>query len=324
MSLEEFENCAPVLIPTLNRLQHLRCCIESLKKNKLAEKTDLIISLDYPPSPKYEEGYYEVRDYLDAGIDGFKSVTVFKQDHNLGAFGNYGNGAFLLSYARKQYDRYIYAEDDVEFAPNFLEYINKGLDIFENEDDIIAICGDRYVKEPEGISDNIILATNFSAYGYGTWFKKWDKISENINRNNFEKLARNRIFVKELYRLDKAFFYALQSIITRSQKLYQTIDGEVPVIDTSLCIYMFATKKYVVAPVTSVSITNGCDGSGENCIAIQDNEKKTLDNRESFEYVFSTPLKIYQQENMLNWESHIRYFVGKMKIYRYLQANKTK
>ena len=47
---------APVLITTCNRYEHLKRCVESLSKCTLASETDLIISVDYPPSDKYVDG----------------------------------------------------------------------------------------------------------------------------------------------------------------------------------------------------------------------------------------------------------------------------
>ena len=59
---------APVAVWTLNRYEHLRCCIDSLKKNKYAIDTEVYISLDFPPSEGYQEGYDKVRAYLHQNI----------------------------------------------------------------------------------------------------------------------------------------------------------------------------------------------------------------------------------------------------------------
>ena len=48
---------APVIIPTLNRYEHFRKCLESLEACTGAEKTDVYVALDFPPSEKYVEGW---------------------------------------------------------------------------------------------------------------------------------------------------------------------------------------------------------------------------------------------------------------------------
>lgn len=58
---------APVLIPTLNRYDHLRRCLESLSRCSWAEYTDVFVALDYPPEQnreKYEDGWRQNRAYL--------------------------------------------------------------------------------------------------------------------------------------------------------------------------------------------------------------------------------------------------------------------
>ena len=79
---------AAIAIPTLNRYGHFVRCIESLKKNRYSEYTDLYISLDYAPNERYENGRKQIEDYLDHGIQGFAHVYVHKHDKNLGAKNN--------------------------------------------------------------------------------------------------------------------------------------------------------------------------------------------------------------------------------------------
>ena len=47
---------APVVIPTLNRFEHFKQCLESLERCNNADKTEVYVALDYPPSDKYVEG----------------------------------------------------------------------------------------------------------------------------------------------------------------------------------------------------------------------------------------------------------------------------
>ena len=107
---------APVIIPTCNRIEHLKKCINSLASNEFAKFTEIYISVDFPPSEKYEKGYNEVINYLKGGIGGFKEVFVYIQEKNLGPSEN----ANFLANQIKSYDRWIFTEDDNEFSSNFL------------------------------------------------------------------------------------------------------------------------------------------------------------------------------------------------------------
>ena len=49
----EINHYAPVIIVTLNRYEHFKRCLDSLEKCTGANKTDVYVGLDYPPSEKY-------------------------------------------------------------------------------------------------------------------------------------------------------------------------------------------------------------------------------------------------------------------------------
>ena len=61
----EIKTYAPVLIPTLNRYEHFKRCLESLEKCTGAEHTEIFVALDYPPSEKYKEGWSKICKYLE-------------------------------------------------------------------------------------------------------------------------------------------------------------------------------------------------------------------------------------------------------------------
>ena len=67
----------PICIPTCNRYEHLKRCVESLSKCTLASETDLIISVDYPPSDKYVDGNEKI---IDIAIKyGYDSPQAFSR-----------------------------------------------------------------------------------------------------------------------------------------------------------------------------------------------------------------------------------------------------
>ena len=175
MKLNEF---APIVIPTLNRYEHFKRCVESLARCSYANQTELIIGLDYPPSEKFVDGWKKICDYVPT-ITGFAKVTVFNRDHNMGANENYYD---IKAYAATKYECYISTEDDNEFSPNFLEYINWGLKTFRNDQSIYAICGCKDI-DTDDIRNNVYkLNTIFNAWGFGSWFDRSEKKNKLQNR----------------------------------------------------------------------------------------------------------------------------------------------
>lgn len=304
---------APIVIPTLNRIEHLQRCISSLQRNPWAEYTPLIISVDYPPDDRYQEGYKRVCEYLDAGIDGFLNVEVIYQEKNLGA---YENAEFLRKYVGKKYDRYIYTEDDNEFARNFIEFIDKGLEIFENDENIVAICSIG-ASGKEINNENVVLSQNFAAYGYGIWIKKENKYYELINRNYLENIAKNTKMIFRLIYRQPGLLLSLQSAIFQKERLYQLPNGEVPIIDETIKMYLITEQKYVLSPCTRKVRNWGYDGSGENCSKNDKYDATMLDIDQAsyFEYKYTYPLMIRKMRGRFSPEVICRIIVALIKLW---------
>ena len=127
----------PITVTTLNRHEHFRRLVESLQRNTDADKTELVIGLDYPPSEKYREGYEKNRDYIPT-ISGFKKVTVFRTNHNLGPI---KNAVRLREYIQNEgYDGHIGTEDDNDFSPCFIRYMNNAMNKYRDDSRIINVC----------------------------------------------------------------------------------------------------------------------------------------------------------------------------------------
>lgn len=165
----------PINVKTLNRYEHFKRLVESLQRNTDADKTELVIGLDYPPNEKYRDGYEKIKNYLPT-ITGFKKVTIFTTDENLGAF---KNGERLKAYIENQgYDGCIGTEDDNEFSPNFIQYMNWGLNHFRNDSSIYAICAFNGLNT-EGVEGQVYkLNDMFSAWGNGQWFDRRAKLAK--------------------------------------------------------------------------------------------------------------------------------------------------
>ena len=118
---------APILVVTLNRYDHFKRCINSLKKCTNAFQTDLFIALDYPSKEEHFEGYKKILSFLNKPINEFKSVKIYKRDVN---FGVYYNFSVAQRDILEIYDSLIISEDDNEFSLNFIDYMNTCLTKF--------------------------------------------------------------------------------------------------------------------------------------------------------------------------------------------------
>lgn len=245
---------APVIIPTLNRYDHFKQCIESLQKCTHADKTELIIGIDYPPSEKYVEGWKKIQKYSKS-IKGFKKVTVFNHEQNLGSSKNI---IFLRNYAYKSYDFYILSEDDNVFSPCFLDYINKSLEYYKNDRNVLAISGYMPPVTWETQTESTVVhMKEYPAWGISLR-KEWlQDMEKNMPLKYLDYVCSHRKLLKKLK--------------SHLRNLYQFIFWikDNPSLnrrcDFTIANYLHISGKYVICPKTSLVRNMGNDGSGEHC-----------------------------------------------------------
>ena len=277
------ERFAPVLIPTMNRYAHFKRCVDSLSNCTYADKTELIIGLDFPPSEKYYEGYNKICDYIQT-IKSFKKVTVLKREYNWGANKNTIN---LREYASRDYDRFIFSEDDNEFSPNFLDYINQGLEKFKDNNNIFAICGYNYPIDMFDCKNEYYFSHEFSAWGYGSWFNKFNNVSHEIHKPQYLK----KFFQTEPLQI---LFINNMRLIPFVRQIEKGYLG-----DVYITTFLYAHKTYTIFPRVSLVRNWGQDGSGIHCnkLKIDNYKKQPIDDRLLFPFEGNYLLEINQIAN---------------------------
>jgi len=284
----EITQFAPVLIPTLNRYEHFHRCVESLSRCTHADKTDLYIALDYPANDSHWEGYNKIKEYLNE-ISGFKSLNIIQRDKNFGATQN-------IIDAREQvfqkYDRIILSEDDNEFAPNFLDYINKGLDKFENDHSVLAICGYIYpFKKPIESEFKYFYGKAFSAWGYGSWKSK-PLHSEAYTSSELINFLKTKTIRKKIKYYDERKLYLIKDYLRYNIEPYG---------DRSVVINILVNDKYCIFPTISKVRNWGHDGTGIHCGEMNNDifRLQPIDKNLLFEYYPETPINDKYFTNLL-------------------------
>lgn len=249
---------APVYIPTLNRYEHFKECLESLERCTGADKTTVYIGLDYPPSEKYIDGWRKIDGYLREKecFNKFAQLVVFRRKHNCGVGNPNSNAMLLKGYVSEKHDRWISSEDDNVFSPNFLEYINKGLEKYENDPTIFAIVGYSHPYHFKYLQNNHFRHnTDLSAWGFGQWKNKWDDFTQYIENQGLRKSFSLRNVVKAKRHGWLRLFDYLHYCHHR---------GYIWLTDGVMSTYMIVNDKYVIVPTLSKVRNNGWDGSGNS------------------------------------------------------------
>lgn len=316
---------AAIIIPTLNRINHLTRCIESLKKNPESTKTDLYISVDFPPSGKFWNGYHDVVDYVKT-ISGFLSVNIYIQKKNLGP----GlNSKYLVDKVSIQHDKYIYLEDDNEFSINFLSYMNWGLEEYKDDDSVFAICSNPCINtNTDKIYEDYYLIQYINAYGTGFWCHKNKRLNSFLSKEMINGFYKSFSLQKNLYNKSVAVYnmVALDSI----RRVYEMRgkNDSLTLVDIWINFYMIQNNLFCVMPVKPKSRNWGQDNSGIHSCSdgylfcnIEDNDKwRNKPIRVSKDYEEQLSLLHY---NKFNLKKTNIYFARFLFVANYLFGNYT-
>lgn len=307
----------PIIIPTLNRYEKLKNCISSLLLNDESKETELVIGLDFPPSEKYVDGYNKIKNFLPT-ITGFGKITIFEHKKNLGAS---ENSFFLQKYAFEHYDAYIYSEDDNIFSPFFLKFMNEGLEKYKNDDFVFAVCGYSYPIDWKTDKDCVLQHQYFSAWGYGAWKDKEEKLEKMMNPQTLLKLIK----VCDDSEWKKSVNFMRSCSLLCDEKIQKS--------DVSRSVLLSLNNKNVLMPVKTLVKNTGIDGSGEHCFELDKNifESQKISEKEIdinlIDYVKSQNLEEYQKNIIPDFKkksqfSKILYYCCKIFGIRFMQKIK--
>lgn len=315
------KNYAPVIIPTLYRYEHLKNCLESLEKCTHADKTDVIIGLDYPNKETHWEGYNRIDNYLKELElkNKFNNLIVIRRERNYGVGPN-GNLPNLIKETLRYYDTYILSEDDNIFSPAFLDYCNKGLEKFIDDKTVTAICGYRYFYEYKFKKNTFFRNhADYSAWGYASWkdrYNDWQK----LNSSWFRKFLTIKNFIKLYYKAGNNKVNFWFHICDRPSEEIQNHDH-------AIRVYIGLTDHCSIMPRFSLVRNKGTEGSGVN---FQNFNKELIEkfnnqnvyNNTTYEFIGTGEEKRYYnmwinkkecyEEKTTNFIMTVRYFIRRL------------
>ncbi len=254
---------SPILITVYNRVNHFKKCIESLKNCHLSKHSHLFIAIDAPCQNTDMEANKQIVEYSKS-ITGFKENTLFIRNQNLGTRKN-------IDLARhdifQYYDRLIFSEDDNIFSSNFLKFMNHSLDTYESRDDIFSISGYQYpIRIPNNYDHTVYIWQGLSAWGFGIWKNKWEKMDFTLQRVNYWLKDENHL--KKLDKVSQHYRFALKTMQRKNR-----ISG-----DGFISSYLVENNMYSVFPTRTLVKNIGHDGMGNNKFISKKFLKQDIDN----------------------------------------------
>lgn len=247
-------SAAPVVLFVYNRKNKTIDTLDALNNNYGVEATDLIIFADGAKSEEVKPQVNSVRDYIKnsfAKKSKFKSLKLIESENNKGLAKSIIDG---VSEIINQYGKVIVVEDDLITAPDFLAYMNKGLDYYENMADIGSISGYSYpISYLKKYKKDVYILRKGECWGWATWKDRWENVDWEVK--SFDEYVNNPQKRKEFDSIGAG----LDSMLCLQMK------GEIDSWAVRWCYHLYCNKLLTVYPRISKTQNIGFDGTGTHC-----------------------------------------------------------
>lgn len=239
---------SPIALFVFNRPDHTENTLNALKENPEFAQSLLFVYCDGPRNAQDVPRVQAVREVVRAFA--FSNVTLIEREHNLGLAKSIIIGVSELC---NQFGRIIVLEDDLIVAKGFLSYMNRALQYYENEDQVMQISGYMFSVVGDRYSQAALLPIT-STWGWATWKRAWSKLDLSLISN--ENFLADK-FERRSFNLDNSYPY--------TKRLDKQRRGHSDSWGIQWYMSVFSVKGLVLYPPATLVINHGYDGSGTHC-----------------------------------------------------------
>ncbi len=253
----EYSEMAPVVVFAYNRADNLERLLRSLEKNQDTEKMSLYLFVDIPDKKnkrdlKYNKEVLEfVEDYKDRNTK-FNQVIVEVAKRHKGLANAIISGVTKVINER---GKVIVLEDDLEVSGDFLDYMQRGLNFYENDKKVNSMAG--YCPDMKRCSfykNDVFLVPRAESWGWGTWKDRWSRTDWEVK--SYAKFKRD-IVRQMLFNLGGSDLCKM----LRDQMEDERFNSWA----IRWCYQQFRERKYAVYPVETRVIHCGNDNRSTHC-----------------------------------------------------------
>ncbi|MFT4031272.1 MAG: glycosyltransferase [Siphonobacter sp.] len=283
MKKNNMYNLAPILLFVYKRLDTLQYTVESLKANLLAKNSELYIYSDAYKSETDKKGVEDVRQFIKS-IQGFKSVHIVESIDNKGLAKSI---IYAVSEIINQYGKVIVLEDDLLLSSNFLTFMNKSLDFYENNPKVYSISGFMFdIDLKKHYSYDVFFTKRHCSWGWAMWKDRWNRIDWEVK--DFQEFMDNFSMQKKFNDIGADLTYSLK----RQQK------GEINSWAIRCNYQQFKEQTYTVYPLKSKVDNLGFGDDATHTKQRFNKYKATLDRELKYEYSF--PDDVFEEPILIN------------------------
>jgi hypothetical protein len=249
---------APIIVTVYDRLQHFQRCIGALQRNRLSAESELYVVSDAPGKPGHAPRINQVRAYARS-ITGFKKVHLILREENYGAHRSF---VAITQQVVDEHGRFILLEDDVIASPNFLDYLNDGLNFYEADKRIFSIGAYTLpIQFPKDFKADVFFLPTHCSWGFATWEDRWKKVDFS-DKDRYAVAMGDGKLTKKLISIGSHMISILRA----------DSQGRIQTPDVRVGFHQFIHDEYTVHPRISKVMNIGFDGSGIHCTADKSNK----------------------------------------------------
>jgi hypothetical protein len=251
---------APIALFAYNRPEHLERALRSLDANSRFPESPLHLFLDAAREAGEIETVARTRAVAHEWPHPHKSLH--EAAVNLGVARSVGDGVTMLC---ERYGRVIVVEDDLVVAPAFLDFMNRALDAYVDDERVMQISGHMFPVEPASGKSSATFLPFVTSWGWATWARAWAHFDS-------AGLCSDAVVgtpdARRRFDLDGAYPYF--RMLRRQQR------GEID--SWAICWYLsvFGRAGLVLYPARSLVRNEGFDGSGMHCERLGDTDPSVM------------------------------------------------
>lgn len=243
---------APIILFVYNRPIHTLRCLESLMGNDLASDSILYIFCDGVKDNASEDDIIKIKKVQEIILQKqwCKEVIIKKHEHNIGLRNSVIQG---VEEVLNVYDKAIVIEDDLMLSKFFLRYMNKGLELFENDLTVSQISGHSYQLDVSSVKEDAYFLPLTTTWGWGTWKRIWKEVD--FAGSDYQKILSDKKTIRA-FNLDNSYdYYSLLLMQLRA-------DRKISSWGIMFWLHTFKKNYKVLFPKHTLVSNTGFDGSG--------------------------------------------------------------
>lgn len=240
---------APIALFTFKRPIHTQRTLEALSRNPEFERSALHVFCDGARHAGEDAAVQATRAIVREWPHPNKTLHEAAVNRGLAASIIEGVGQLCATHGRV-----IVVEDDLVVAPAFLDFLNRALDRYANEPQVMQISGHMFPLDVPARHADAVFLPFTTSWGWATWQRAWTNFRSDMA--GFESIAGDRA-MRRRFNVDNSYPYFAMLKNQRAGK----IDSWA--INWHLSVFM--KNGLSLYPRRSLVSNEGFDGSGTHC-----------------------------------------------------------